>query len=165
MVHCAKKSNPTLAHEYLILLVKVLGAVSGGPTGQLGVEVTTSTNLIHRGDVFNVDMKIQNPFDELVKITDCQWELPPGLSLESIGESFPERAHSALQPGDSCAISFGLSSSGPLRTFRFRDPNARRTNTSNWNTTVYYDRSRSTNFHSRLPKVLCRECVLNRVAE
>jgi len=89
--------------------------VAGGPArGQLGVEVSTSTDVIHRGDSFNVDMKIQNPFPEPVDIAGWSWQLPPGLI---VGKSPAEDERITLQPGDSWAISFPVSSWRPLWAF------------------------------------------------
>jgi hypothetical protein len=98
-------------------MVRLLAVTTGSAKGQLGVEITTSANVIHRGDAFNVDIKIQNAFEQNVQVAGWSWQLPPGILA---GKSPAEGEDITLRPGDSRAISIPIYSKRPFWAFGSR---------------------------------------------
>jgi len=114
-------------------MARLLGAMTGSAKGkgQLGVEVTTSANVIHRGEQVNVDIKIQNAFEQNVTVAGWSWMLPPFINP---GTSPAEKdLPRTLYPGDSYAISIPVWSKRPFWAFGSRGSPSTGTQDSTFN--------------------------------
>jgi hypothetical protein len=97
--------------------VRTLAKTTASTKGQLGVEVTTSADVIHRGEEFLVDINISNAFDEDVNVDGWSWTAPAWINIGQSQEEKDDKWPIVIRSAESRTITFPMSSNRPFGVF------------------------------------------------